>query len=69
VCAPENFRLRRSIDKWATWQDSDSNKTGIGAEFYDLAESAVAAGVEFTFFWTSRNTWEGRNHRVEVRHE
>jgi glucoamylase len=69
VCAPEKFRLRWSADSWATSQDTDSSATGIGAEFCDLSESAIAAGVEFTFFWTSRDAWEGRNHRVEVRHE
>jgi glucoamylase len=69
VCAPEKFRLRWSADSWATSQDTDSSATGIGAEFCDLSESAIAAGVEFTFFWTSRDAWEGYNHRVEVRHE
>jgi glucoamylase len=69
VCAPENFRLRWSADAWATWHDTDSNATGIGAEFCDLSESVIKDGVEFTFFWTSRGTWEGRNYRVEVRHE
>jgi glucoamylase len=69
VCAPENFRLRWSTDSWATWQDTDSSATGIGAEYCDLSASAIAAGVEFTFFWKSRDAWEGRNHRVEVRHE
>jgi glucoamylase len=69
VCAPEKFRLRWSTDSWATSQDTDSSATGIGAEFCDLSESAIAAGVEFTFFWTSRDAWEGRNHRVEVSHE
>jgi glucoamylase len=68
VCAPENFRLRWSADNWTTWQDTDSNPTGIGAEFCDLPEQAVAAGVEFTFYWTSRDVWEGSNHQVEVRH-
>lgn len=69
VCAPEKFRLRWSADSWKTWHDSESSASGIGAEFCDLSESAIAAGVEFTFFWPSRNSWEGRNHRVEVRHE
>ncbi len=69
ICAPEKFRLRWSADNWTTWQDTDSGATGVGAQFCDLPEPAIAAGVEFTFFWTSRDTWEGRNHRVEVRHE
>lgn len=69
ICAPEKFCLRWSADNWATWQDTHSGATGIGAEFCDLPESAVAAGVEFTFFWSLRDAWEGRNHRVEVRHE
>ena len=69
VCAPESFRLRWSADSWASWHDTDSSASGIGVEFCDLSESAIAAGVEFTFFWTSRAAWEGRNHRVEVRNE
>jgi glucoamylase len=69
ICAPEHFRLRWSVDAWATWHDAGSNATGIGADFCDLSESSIKDGVEFTFFWTSRNAWEGRNYRVEVRHE
>jgi glucoamylase len=68
VCAPEKFRLRWSADSWATWQDTESRPSGIGGEFCDLAAPTVAAGVEFTFFWSARDAWEGRNHRVEVRH-
>jgi glucoamylase len=69
ICAPEEFRLRWSGDGWTTWQDAESSPSGIGAEFCDLPAAAIAAGVEFTFFWTSRNEWEGRNHQVESRHQ
>ncbi len=66
VCAPEAFRLRWTQNNWAGWQDSESVGSGIGAEFLDLDESAVKAGVEFTFFWKNRSQWEGRNYRVNV---
>ena len=66
ICAPEAFRLHWTADGWKTLQDTESRPTGIGAEYCDLPESAVQAGVEFTFFWISRNAWEGANYNVEV---
>lgn len=66
VCAGEAFRLRWSGDNWGTSHESDSRAGGTGAEYVDLPRAAVEAGVEFTFFWKSRNQWEGRNHRVET---
>ncbi len=65
VCAPEPFRLRWSNDKWASYRDSDSTGTAIGAEYSDLGPSSIQAGVEFTFFWKQRDQWEGRNYGVE----
>lgn len=67
ICAPEPFRLRWSIDRWATRQDSDSQRVAIGAEYVDLAPSIFQSEVEFTFFWTARGQWEGHNHQVQAR--
>ena len=66
ICAPEPFRLRWSADNWKTWQDSDSRPTGIGGEYFDLPPADFQAQIEFTFFWTSRGQWEGRNHVVRA---
>lgn len=66
ICAAEPFRVRWSEDHWATWSDGDSSSTAIGAEFSDLKPSAGSDSIEFTFFWTRRNRWEGRNYKVDL---
>jgi len=66
ICAPEAFRLRWSSDNWKTCQDNDSRATGVGGEFVDLAPADLQSEIEFTFFWTRRAEWAGRNHLVQV---
>ncbi len=66
VCANEPFRLRWSSDNWRTVHDNDSFPTQIGAEYFDVDPPSVEAGVEFTFWWTKRKQWEGRNYKVEA---
>jgi glucoamylase len=66
ICAPEPFRLHWSADDWKTCQDSDSRATGIGDEYFDLAPSDFGSQIDFTFFWTSRGQWEGRNYLVRA---
>jgi glucoamylase len=67
VCGPEPFRMRWTADNWASFQDTDSQPSGVGAEFTDLSESALESGVEFTFWWKGGMRWEGRNYRVEAK--
>ena len=67
ICAPEPFQLRWTSDDWSTWQDSDSQPTGIGGEHFDVAASEFDPHVEFTFFWKNRQQWEGQNHQVQAR--
>lgn len=66
ICAPEPFRLRWTTDNWKTWEDSESHATGIGGEYFDVAPGDFQSQVEFTFFWTSRGEWGGKNHTVQV---
>jgi hypothetical protein len=54
ICAPEPFRLHWGTDKWNSWQDSDSQPTGIDGEYFDLAAANFDPQVKFTFFWTRR---------------
>ena len=65
ICTPDPFRLRWSNDNWATYRDSDSIGTAIGAEYFELGPSSLQPGVEFTFFWKNSDQWEGRNYKVE----
>ncbi|CAL8478969.1 glycoside hydrolase family 15 protein [Caballeronia sp. S22] len=66
---PEPFRLRWSTDDWVTWQDTDATATQVGIYFVDRPTQPAQAGssLAFTFFWTSRQTWDGVNHTVELR--
>jgi glucoamylase len=66
VCAPEPFRLRWTANTWESWQDNESQPTGIGGEYFDLTPEDVHGQVEFTFFWMSRQQWEGQNHQVRT---
>jgi glucoamylase len=66
ICAPEAFSLRWTGDNWVSWRDDESKASGIGAEFVDLPASAAANGVQFTFFWKTRDRWEGRNYEVKA---
>jgi glucoamylase len=68
IQAPEPFRLHRTDDGWATASDTSSTSTGIGIEFVDIAINDDQIGpVEFTFLWTSRDRWEGRNFEVRIK--
>ncbi|MBV9307225.1 MAG: glucan 1,4-alpha-glucosidase [Acidobacteriaceae bacterium] len=67
ICAPEPFRLRWSSDEWRTHQDSDSQTAGeIEAHYFDIPPPSSPSQVEFTFFWTARHRWEGRNYQVKT---
>ncbi len=66
IQAPESFRLHWSNDGWAS--DTSSTSTGIGIEFVDIAINEDQIGsVEFTFFWTDRDRWEGHNYEVRIK--
>ena len=66
ICAPGAFRLRWTADNWNSCTDSDSQATGIGAEYFDIGPSDFESQVEFTFYWKGRRQWEGKNHLVRA---
>ncbi len=66
ICAPEPFLLRWSADHWKSCQDSNSQATGIDAEYFDIEPRAFESQVEFTFFWKGRGQWESRNYSVQA---
>ncbi len=67
IQAPESFRLHWTNDGWASASDTPSTSTGIGIEFADIAiHGNQVAPLQFTFFWTGRNRWEGHNYEVGI---
>jgi len=65
LLASEPFRLHWSDDGWRTTHDDDSHPTALGVEFLDLVPLGNArSAYVFTFYWTARETWEGRDFRV-----
>ncbi len=65
--APEPFRLHWSADAWTTVADTEATPTSLGIHYVDLATD-LRAGREivFTFFWSARDAWEGRDYSVRV---
>jgi glucoamylase len=67
IQAPESFRLHWTNDGWLSTSDTRSTSTGLGIEFADIAiPGNQSAPVEFTFFWTGSNRWEGHNYQVGI---
>lgn len=67
IQAAAAFRLRWTADCWQTITDSVSTPTGLGSEYVDIAvRPGQRAPIQFTFFWTQAEHWEGRDFRVEV---
>jgi glucoamylase len=67
VQVPAPFRLHWTCDEWHTVKDTPSSGTVLGIEFVDIPIAAAQrAPARFTFFWTKRNAWEGRDYVVEI---
>ena len=65
--APASFRLHWSGDEWQTVKDTPSSTTTLGVDFVDIPIGAAQrAPIRFTFFWTTRNSWEGHDYLVSV---
>jgi glucoamylase len=65
VVANQPFRLHGSDDDWRTARDLDSEETGLGLHFADLAPLGGAGRRwTFTFYWPLADRWEGRDFRV-----
>jgi glucoamylase len=68
IQAASPFRLRWTQDEWRTSQDIASSDSGLGIGFVDIAvDRGQQAPLRFTFFWTGRGEWEGRDYAVGVR--
>jgi glucoamylase len=67
VIAFEPFDLHWSIDEWSTVTDTAALGVGPGAWYVDLPRlPAPGRRVRFTFRWSGRGVWEGRDYDVVV---
>jgi glucoamylase len=67
IQSPESFRLRWTNNGWVSASDTPSTSSGIGIEFADIAiPGNQSTPVQFTFFWTGSNRWEGHNYEVSI---
>ena len=67
VQGSEPFRLHWTSDGWNKVGDQPSRATSLGLHFVDLAPlPSRSSQYEFTFYWTERNVWEGRNFTVRA---
>jgi glucoamylase len=57
-------RARWTVDGWQSFQETDAVQACLDVYSLDLPAPGDS-GLEFTFFWTAANHWEGRNFRIE----
>jgi glucoamylase len=68
IQAPASFRLHWTKDEWKTFEDSDSNSSGLGIDYVDIPViEGQYVPIRFTFFWPGSARWEGRDYEVGVR--
>lgn len=67
IQAGEPFRLRWTGDEWNQAHDANSAPVGTGHEYADIQVApGQRAPIRFTFFWTAKGRWEGRDFQVGV---
>ena len=65
VLGEEPFRLHWTLDEWATVHETASERNALQLETVDvLVPEAQSVPLRFTFFWPSRDAWEGRDYQV-----
>jgi glucoamylase len=62
------FSLRWSVDNWSSFTDTPSTATEVGIHYVDVPTNQNEAGslVQFTFYWTDLERWEGVNYGVRL---
>lgn len=59
-------RLRWTTDHWATPHETELFDDGFGIYSHEFAPAEIKAGeiLQFTFYWTEAERWEGRDFAV-----
>jgi glucoamylase len=66
IIAPEAFILHWTMDDWQSSADTSSSATSLDLHSVELKPSGLAS-IRFTFFWTEKSRWEGRDYTVTIR--
>ena len=61
-------RIRWTHDEWRSYTDADTQPSGLGSHYVDLATSAMPADarVVFTHYWPEAERWEGVNFALTL---
>lgn len=56
------------VNGWQKIQDTQTDKNGLGlfVAQLDVSELGCDGRVDFTFFWSEQQRWEGRDYAIEV---
>ena len=65
ILATSPFKLRWTKDNWQKYQDRSSHCTTLAIYYVDLPTKDISE-IEFTFFWSECDRWEGCNYHVAV---
>jgi glucoamylase len=61
------FRLKYSLDNWATDTTVPSHPVGYPGSYVDVPTAEGASGtIVFTLYWPDQDKWLGRNFEVTV---
>jgi glucoamylase len=67
VLLPRAARVRVGVDGWHGITDVGTEDTGLGLHAAVLPAVGGAGGIDFTFFWTDTDTWDGHDFHVDIR--
>jgi glucoamylase len=61
-------RVHWTRDDWKKVEQVDTRDTGLGMHLVDLPTDSFSSGekLQFTFYWTTVDRWEGQNFAVTV---
>lgn len=62
-------RLRWTANRWVTINDTELFDDGLGIYSHEFAPGELKPGeaLEFTFYWTEANRWEGRDFTIAIK--
>ncbi|AUW93894.1 glucan 1,4-alpha-glucosidase [Sulfobacillus thermotolerans] len=64
IAVPRPGVLVYTTDEWAHVLNAELHDAHVGMYYHDIALHGLTA-VEFTFYWSTEQRWEGMNYRME----
>ena len=61
-------QVRWGVNGWQNVRDSDTHDTALGVYIVEIPLAALNVGetVQFTFYWTDQQRWEGQDYTVQI---